>query len=51
MVRQRLLHYKGNGFAGEDAARVTFPSIVGHLKYYDPRVGKSCLHCFIGDDA
>lgn len=39
------------GFGGEDAPHVTFPSIVGHPKHYDPGVGKSWLHCSIGDDA
>lgn len=39
------------GYAGDDAPYVIFPSIVGHPKRYDPRVGKSWLHCFIGDDA
>lgn len=39
------------GFGGEDAPHVTFPSIVGHPKHYDPGIGKSWLHCSIGDDA
>ena len=28
------------GFGGEDAPHVTFPSIVGHPKHYDPGLAK-----------
>lgn len=39
------------GFAGEDAPRVVFPSIVGRLRQSAEVVGEARSECYVGDEA
>ena len=39
------------GFAGDDAPRAVFPSIVGRPKYPGVMVGMGNKDCYVGDEA
>ena len=39
------------GFAGDDAPRAVFPSVVGRPKYPGVMVGMGNKDCYVGDEA
>ena len=39
------------GFAGDDAPRAVFPSIVGRPRYHDVMVSKGQKDSYVGDEA
>ena len=39
------------GFAGDDAPRVVFPSVVGYPRHQDVMTGMQYLESYVGDDA
>ena len=39
------------GFAGDDAPRAVFPSIVGRTKYHGVMVGMTMKDAYVGDEA
>ena len=39
------------GFAGDDAPRAVFPSVVGRPKYHTSMVGMGNKDCYVGDEA
>ena len=39
------------GFAGDDAPRAVFPSIVGRAKHQGVMVGMGQKDCYVGDEA
>src|SRR5690348_8151493 len=51
IFRTHCLNYLKAGFAGEDAPRAVFPSIVGRPRHGGVMLGMGEKSCYVGDEA